>query len=1237
MNALDQLNSYLRSIESRLRLFAVSRGAAIITVAALVTTVLLVFIINQYAFSERSLLIARGVLFLSLAVALSFGLVIPLFRLSRRHAAKRAEAQFPEFKERLLTLAEAPDASNPFVHLIADDALTVARANTAKQLISGRAIWGLVSSAGLAIFVLAWLFLAGPGYLGYGTALLWAGPPKLGTQAFYDITVAPGDKTVRRKADQLITAQLVGFQTDKVRLYARYGGASKWEQVFMQPQPHGPGFEFLFGGLPENVEYYVEAGAVHSKHYTLRVVDLPGIKKIRVTYNYPSWSGLKPETEDPGGDLRAVQGTEAEVAIETDRPLGKGLLMLNDDSQIDLKSGEGNWLTARVPIEKDGMYHIAALDRGENVRLSEDYFIEAKKDTPPTLKLVRPARDSKVNPIEEVPVEVQASDDFGLHEVSLRYSVNGGPEKSVSMLSQNGARDSRGKYTIALEDYKLSPGDVISLYATARDARNTVKTDMYFIQAEPFERNYSQSQQAGGGAGGGGDDDQNQISERQKEIIAATWNEIKEGAKDAGTARDDSKFLSQLQGKLAEQSRSLAERMRARQLTGASSEFQSFAKDMEAAATEMGNAVEKIKGMKWNDAIAPEQKALQNLLRAEATFRDIQVAFGQQQGGGGGGGGMGRDLENLFDLELDTEKNQYETGQQSASAGQREKEIDEALQKLKELAKRQQELAEQQQKQQQAFRQRWEQEMLRREAEDLQRKMEQLQRGDSSQQQQQSSNSQSQQSSNSQGQQSSSSQGQQSSSQSSSSQQSGRQSQQQQQQSRNQQQFGGSASEQRLQQAIDRLKQATDDMRRAESAQNNSPEQGSASQRRAADRLQESSDLLNGMRREQAAGQIGDLARRSQQLSEHQKEYHDRLRAKVGQPGQNQQDVNSMASEKDQMAKDLKKLEEDMQSAARSMAGTQPSTSSKLRDALSQAQQDELDLRMRKGAEWMRQGYGMQAWMSESYLMQGLDRLQQQVKEAQASLRPEDKNGKPGAGDGKDKLESALAQVEKTRERMQQMADAQRGQQGQRGQNQGQQGQQGAQQRGGQQQGGQQQGGQQQAGQQQQGQQQQGQQQGGQQQGGQQQGGQQQGGQQQGDVSAQNGGNQGGGPISDRQYGTNLGQGGSYRAGYLPEPTMREAQRDLSQLRQDLQGNADMEGQLQQLLGQMQRLNNYQNDPLLADRINREILPQLERLELELRHELGQPSQVRNPGTDRVPSGYADSVAEYYRRLSKGK
>ncbi len=63
-----------------------------------------------------------------------------------------------------------------------------------------------------------------------------------------------------------------------------------------------------------------------------------------------------------------------------------------------MKSGEGNWLTARVPIDKDGMYHVAAIEQGENVRMSEDFFIEARKDSAPSVKITRPGRDMKVNP-----------------------------------------------------------------------------------------------------------------------------------------------------------------------------------------------------------------------------------------------------------------------------------------------------------------------------------------------------------------------------------------------------------------------------------------------------------------------------------------------------------------------------------------------------------------------------------------------------------------------------------------------------------------------------------------------------------------------------------------------------------------------------------------------------------------------------------------------------------------------
>jgi hypothetical protein len=69
------------------------------------------------------------------------------------------------------------------------------------------------------------------------------------------------------------------------------------------------------------------------------------------------------------------------------------------------------------------------------------------------------------------------------------------------------------------------------------------------------------------------------------------------------------------------------------------------------------------------------------------------VAFGNNAGGPGGAATGAQELENLFELELDKLKNQYETQQQRNSM-QAENQVDEALQKLKELAQRQQQLNE---------------------------------------------------------------------------------------------------------------------------------------------------------------------------------------------------------------------------------------------------------------------------------------------------------------------------------------------------------------------------------------------------------------------------------------------------------------------------------------------------------------------------------------------------------------
>jgi hypothetical protein len=103
------------------------------------------------------------------------------------------------------------------------------------------------------------------------------------------------------------------------------------------------------------------------------------------------------------------------------------------------------------------------------------------------------------------------------------------------------------------------------------------------------------------------------------------------------------------------------------------------------------------------------------------------------------------------------------------------------------------------------------------------------------------------------------------------------------------------------------------------------------------------------------------------------------------------------------------------------------------------------------------------------------------------------------------------------------------------------------------------------------------------------------------------------------------------------EQATRETMRDLNQLRQTTDGSSDIGADVVNVMRSLQNLN-YTDQAEFSSRLNRQVIPQLERLELELRRKLDEKGdQVRSSGSDTVPAGFADSVAEYFRRLSKGK
>ena len=1294
----QSIQGYVSRVHRRLRLALASRGLGATVVVALLLTLACVYVANQFAFSNSSIVSSRAILFGSLIAVLVWVLIRPILRLNRSRTAAQIEKSVPAFDGRVETLVDQTSGNkgaepNPLLDLLAEDTWRIAETAPTRYVAGIGRVFAYMGITVAAFAFLFWLGHSGPGYWGYGASRLWAGWLEPGGPPLYQIVVEPGDTTIRQGTDLLVTAETIGFESTTMQLDAKFASSVDWEQASMQRQLEGSGFEFAFAGVREPLRYYVTAGGIRSEEFEVNVVEMPHVENLKLTYHYPAWTGMKPLVEDPGADLRAVAGTEVEVEIQTDKPLTDGILRVNNEESLRLDA-DGLQATGRLKVGKEGEYFIAAMYQGEIVRLTQDFFISVVPDKKPVVKFLRPGRDAKATSIEEVATEFQAHDDFGLRSFDLHYSVNGEEFQKEPLLERRGRRESKASHTFYLEemgsDYSeaedvidaqlspvanLEPGDLVSYYAVARDGKTAVQTDMFFIEVRPFELEFFQRQAAGGGMPGGGE--QTEISRRQKEILAATWNLIQESKDPDGQSkaeiRENSLLLSEFQLKLRDQAETLARRVKARQLLGTNKDFEAFVENIEKAAEYMGPAGLLLEEQELQESISPEQKSLRHLRRAESIFRRIELAFGR----GGGGGQKGRDLADMFELEMDLEKNQYETG--TGSPQQLEREIDEALEKLRELAKRQEKLAEQQRASQaRTFSQRWQQEMLRREAEELRRRLEELQQRQQASQQQ--SGQQSQQS----GQQQSQGQsGQQSQQQSQG--QSGQQSQQQSGQQSGQQQSSrqgsGSSGSPRLESAIRNLQQAAQDMQASQSAsgqQNSrlSRQQSQAYARRARDELAEALRKLAGRRRQQTDSAISDIAKRAAQLTQQQKEIAGRLtqalqdalreiqksggtvRGKIPS-GMSPREELELAERKTKMQEEVEALEREIQQTARRMENGEASR--KLREALGDLQQSEVGSRLRKAAMYIRRGYAVHIAQSEAGVTRALEKLQQQVGDAERLAA--------GEGQGVDQgLERYLAELEELRRQLEEAAGLGRptggepGQGSRRGQDP--QGAQGAEARQpGSESGPGQQG--QRAGQQPGGGRQQGSQQGARQSGQQEGQGAGQGeGERQGLRPGQGerlstGGREGpnftrgqpeGGPMqwsgSANNFGGRRPQGGvrAWDAG-----TLADVQRALRQAVEELPGLTQQlrrEGIDEQELAELRRFvaglsqSRFPGNPQLLEKEHRKVLALLEQLELQVRRQVEQEKgnfQVRVTGTNPVPEQYREAVAEYFRRLSQGR
>ena len=726
-------------VRSRITARTVMLGL-LITLAVAAGSLLLVSFAAGALTGKRGLLLLLRVLpvVLSLAAAWMF-LIRPLrARLSDSLIARLIEEKCG-LADRLVTsveYTETPrDASPAILSRLNTDTADRCATISLDEVVDRRRTFAYGGVAALIVAGMIAAVVLGPKPLSKGLAELYSNPDAVSANAMF-ISVTPGTARIPRGSDLRIKATLSGFDSELAQVFVRKQGADNWMAQPMEPAKADGEFQHVIFNIQDSATYYIEAKEIRSPEFALEVADLAFVKQIDLLLNFPAYTRLPSKKIENGGEVAALKGTVVQVFAHLTGAVKSARIAINDGTRVELAGVAENLFTGQFTVKQNGTYKIEITSEdGERYNGSNEYDITVLEDNPPTVLIDKPGRDMKVSSIQEVFTQVRAEDDYGISSIELFYSVNGGEEQRVQLqdLKSEAAHSLSGAHTFFLEEYSLKAGDFVSYYAKARDNNQEATSDIYFLEVRPFDRQFRQGQQQQGG--GEGEQDQNALTRRQREIIAATFRVQREQAKYTPQEKEENFGAVTLsQEKLKTDAEALAERIRRRlgDQLGSQPDFAKLVEYITQAAKEMDGASGELRARKTKEALPPEQRALQQLLRAEAIFRDIQVSRG-------GGQGQGKSPENeeladLFELQLDKMKNQYETIQREQKANQNQQQ-DELARRLAELARRQQQQLEQQSRPQQSQQgggggggsQRQQQEMID-EAQKLARELERLSR-----------------------------------------------------------------------------------------------------------------------------------------------------------------------------------------------------------------------------------------------------------------------------------------------------------------------------------------------------------------------------------------------------------------------------------------------------------------------------------------------------------------------------
>jgi hypothetical protein len=474
--------------------------------------------------------------------------------LNRTGSAAKVEAYFPDLGQRLRTVVEyaepAPDtvpASPGLLKALKRDTDRRVSELDFRVLIP----WAAFERRAVILFFASVLglvtFVVSPGLRTAALRML------LLPVHYTTLKVEPGDMTVKAGQELKLVATLSGRPVKSASWsYRRKDGGGQWITSSLAPQstpekPQPP----LIGTLSASVQdcqtdfdYRVAAGAVESPTFHVKVVHPLLLKGLEATITPPAYTRRKTEVVKEG-NFRAIEGSNVHLAVTLDHAPRTAAILLGAPADSSRQSIplqiDGARLTGELPpITQETTYQIDAVD-SEGMKLDEPelFRVKVQTDGKPTIRFIQPEESLAVTATTEVPIQVEASDDFGVSQLAIRYKVGDGPEETLRQASfENQPVTAQGLVTLYLEKHKLSFTDAITYYATVDDnyppQPHRAQTELRFIDILPYKQEY---QLVEGGGTCSGSVSLEELIARQRVNLSRTFALEKEQTIDDSTSR----------------------------------------------------------------------------------------------------------------------------------------------------------------------------------------------------------------------------------------------------------------------------------------------------------------------------------------------------------------------------------------------------------------------------------------------------------------------------------------------------------------------------------------------------------------------------------------------------------------------------------------------------------------------------------------------------------------------------